>query len=300
MRRVRGIRAIISGIVLLLVTLVLVMWAASAARAVPPAHARAASPIHVPLFVDPSCVRPTPRFRFTFDTPGTLARLRQEERLDALVAGAPDDLTRCARLMRWTRAQWEPGRPDPYPPLDARIILRDIRRGFTGGFCAQYSYVLAQAMQSLGLPARYVSLAGHEVIEAWLREPARWVCFDPLYDTWYADGSGRPLSAYEVHRRVLADQPVVPSSSRLVDAMEARRRAFARVSFWLKNDHVGSPVNFGDLERYKAYLLDDSGAASQTPSGALVTTEPADLYPETVDNPTSPHIFCRDAYHTQG
>src|SRR5262245_53163805 len=37
--------------------------------------------IHVPLFVDPALVRPTPRFRFTFDPPEALGALRQEEKI---------------------------------------------------------------------------------------------------------------------------------------------------------------------------------------------------------------------------
>src|SRR5881397_493401 len=113
------------------------------------ATAGAQPPIHVPLWVPPETVQRTPRFRFTFDSPETLAALRREERLDEIVHGASSDLERFQLLNRWVRAQFEPGRPDPYPPIDARVILRDIRRGFTGGFCAQYCYVLAQSLQAL-------------------------------------------------------------------------------------------------------------------------------------------------------
>lgn len=237
--------------------------------------------IHVPLFVDPAMVKPTPRFRFTFDPPNALTDLRQEEHLDEVVAGAADDLDRCVKLMSWTRAQWEPGRPDPYPPLNARVILKDIRRGFTGGFCAQYNYVLAQGLQSLGIPARYVTLIDHEVIEARLPDTSWWVCLDPLYDTYYTDASGRPLSVYEIHRRVLDGQPVILSQTRLVSDTQTQLDRFRSFAVWLKNDHITAPLNFADIDRYKVYFLDapSEPASRGIPPGSLTTTEPVDLYP---------------------
>jgi hypothetical protein len=188
-------------------------------------------------------------------------------------------LDRAVRLMRWTRGQWEPGVPNPYPPLDARIILRDIRRGFTSGFCAQYNYVLAQALQSLGVPARYVSLVEHEVIEARLPDMGRWICLDPLYDAFYADETGRPLSVLEIHQRVLGGGAVSASGGQRIPDMKAHLQAFRSFAVWLKNDHIGSPLNFSDLEHYKVYFLDDPAAAPRAPAGALTTTRPEDLYP---------------------
>jgi len=235
--------------------------------------------IHVPRFVDPALVRPTPRFRFTFDPPAALAAYRAEESLDAVVGSPRDDLERCMKLMHWTRAQWQPGIPSPYPPLDARIILRDIRRGFTGGFCAQYNYVLAQALQSFAIPARYVSLIEHEVIEARLPDKGRWVCLDPLYDTIYRDEQGEPLSVYEIHRRVTGSLPVSLSNPALAAEKPSHMEAFNAFAVWLKNDHISSPLNFTDLERYKVYFVPEGADPAALPAGALGTTEVADLYP---------------------
>jgi len=245
----------------------------------PPARAADKPAIRVPVFVDPNRVRPTPRFRFTFDPPEALELLRAEEGLDSVVSGAASDLDRATSLMQWTRRQWEPGVPNPYPPLDARVILRDIRRGFTGGFCAQYNYVLAQSLQSFGIPARYVSLVEHEVIEARLPDMGRWICLDPLYDAHYLDDAQRPLSVLEIHTRVLDGAPVVPSQAHKITDLQGHWKAFASFAVWLKNDHISSPLNFTDLERYKIYFLDDPAPASQPPVGALVTSEPADIYP---------------------
>ncbi len=235
--------------------------------------------IHVPLFVDPAQVRPTPRFRFTFDPPTALAAYRAEESLDAVAGNPVDDLARCMTLMHWSRAQWQPGIPSPYPPIDARIILRDIRRGFTGGFCAQYNYVLAQALQSFGIPARYVSLIEHEVIEARLPDKGRWVCLDPLYDTIYRDEQGEPLSVHEIHRRVLDGMPVSLSNPALAAEKPSHMDAFRAFAVWLKNDHVSSPINFTDLERYKVYFVPSGADPAGLPAGVLSTSEVADLYP---------------------
>lgn len=235
--------------------------------------------IRVPLFVDPSRVRPTPRFRFSFDPPEALAPLRASEKLDGVLADAADDLTRVTRLMRWSRAQWEPGIPSPYPPIDAMAILADIRRGFTGGFCAQYNYVLVQALQSFGIPARYVSVVDHEVAEAFLPDRHRWICIDPLNDTLYRDDRGEPLSVLEIHRRVLAGQPVTLDQGHRVKEPASHLQLFRTFAVWLKNDHITSPINFTDLERYKVYFLDSGDATSPPAGGGLWTSEPADLYP---------------------
>ena len=236
--------------------------------------------IHVPLFVDPNHVHHTPRFRFTFDTPEALAGLRASERLDDVVTGAAGDFERAMRLMHWARRQWEPGVPNPYPPLDARIILRDIRRGFTGGQSAQYNTILVQALQSLGIPARYVRLVDHDVIEARPGEEARWLCLDPLNDTIFMDETATPLSAYEVHERILSRLPVALSQGHRSEDPAALLRSFASFGIWLKNDHVGSPVNFADLERYIVYFVDQADQPTPFAPGVLTTTDPVDLYAE--------------------
>ncbi len=211
----------------------------------------------------------------TFDPPDVLAVLRREERLDAVVADAGSDLETFERLMDWTRHQWEPGTPNPYPPLNARIILKDIRRGFTSGFCAQYNYVLAQSMMSLGYKARYVTLIDHEVIEAWLPAEGRWICLDPLYDAMYLDDKGRPLSVLEITLRVRSGAPPAPSPGCLEGAAEMEQHAFRQFAVWLRNDHISHPINFTDIERYKVHFRFDG---EPVPDG-LSTSYPIDLYP---------------------
>lgn len=235
-------------------------------------------PMRVPLFIKPEDVHHGTRFRFTFDPPEALAGFRAAEKLDQVVAGASDDLDRFRRLLAWTRAQFEPGVPDPYPPLDARIILRDTRSGFTGGFCAQYNYVLGQALMSLGYPARYVTVRDHEVLEVWARDRQRWICLDPLHAATYVDEEGRPLSVHEICLRARRGQPPLPGEGSLPGTATQVAGAFGGFAVWIRNDHISRPINFSDIERYKVTFLFSPGEAAGLPPEALRTSEIGDLY----------------------
>lgn len=233
----------------------------------------------VHLFADPSEVRHFPRFRFVYENAAVLQEFRRCEGLDQVVAGATGDQEVFRRLTGWVRDQWEPGRPDPYPPPDARIILRDVRQGVTGGFCAQYCFVLLQAIARFGAPARCVTVEGHEVIEAWLRDEKRWVMFDPLYDLQILDDEGRSLSALEIRERT--DDPSALRMSpghRCTEARSDYLVRYRRFAVWLRNDFVSQPMNFTDFDRYRLWF-DPSGAGG-VPWASLRTPFALDLYPE--------------------
>jgi len=245
------------------------------AESTPPTNAD--PPMRVPLWVDPDDVRYRTRFSFTFDPIEALADYRRNENLDR-IAGSGDTFVRVNRLLEWTSIQWEPGRPDPYPPIDARVILRDIRAGRTGGFCAQYNYVFVQAVQSFGWRARYVTIRGHEVTEVWIPELRKWVCFDPLHNAWFSDPGGAPLSVHEIYTAVRAGAPVrVNGDLRNVD--EATHVAkFSKFAVWIRNDHVSAPINFTDIGYHKVHFIDPDGEPRPVPAFALSTTYLRDLY----------------------
>ena len=243
-----------------------------------PPRLQASPPVRVPLFVDPSAVDHQSRFRFTFDPPEVLAALRRQEHLDDVVAGAGSDREAFRRLMAWTHEQWQLGTPNPYPPPDALIILRDIRAGFTGGFCAQYCFVLVQAIQSFAIPARMVTITGHEVVEAWLRDEGRWVILDPTYRLQVVDAGGRPLNALEIRRGVERGEALAVTAEHRLPETEARYlERYRRFAVWLRNDHISRPMNFTDFPRYLAWF-DPPDAAGLAPD-SLVTTFAEDLYP---------------------
>lgn len=143
-----------------------------------------------------------------WSTEERLLDLRRNERLDDVVAGARNDLERFERLTSWARSQFEPGDPDPYPLNNGIAILHDIRSGKTQGFCAQYTFLLADALKSFGeFTLRYVELesesgAGHFALEAWSNDLGRWILLDPLNAAIYLKAQA-PQSAFELHEALL-------------------------------------------------------------------------------------------------
>jgi hypothetical protein len=234
-------------------------------------------PLEVPLFVPPEKIRHQPRFYFTFDNKEILKPLRKGERLDQLIAGAKTDMEVFRRLMNWVRAQWSPGRPDPYPPINAIVILDKIRKGETGGFCAQYCFVLVQCLQSLGYKARYVTIKGHEVTEVWSPELSKWVMLDPLYELYVTKGTV-VLSVLEIHDMIIDEHDLKVHAKKNFEDPSEYISQYEKFAVWEKNDHVSSPINFFDIDRYKIYFLNDPNERMDVPAGSLYTLFPEDLY----------------------
>lgn len=205
--------------------------------------------------------------------------LRRQEKLDEVVSGAKGELDLFKKLTAWARSQFEPGIPDPYPLCNGLSILADIRSGKTGGFCGQYSYLLADALKSFGFFAvRYVELereagAGHFAVEAWCDDLGRWVLLDPLHAALY-DRDGVPLSAIELHEELLAGRagsikinrlPLMarpasgaahggpgpgPSASTPPEADEELLSVFYNVAISTRNDfaHLEEPLTLAERE----------------------------------------------------
>jgi hypothetical protein len=240
-------------------------------------------PIRVPLWVPPTEVRHHQRFACLWDGAGPLAAFRRAENLDAVVAGATADEDRARRLLHWTRAQFEPGKPDPYPPPAAATTLSEIRAGRTGGFCAQYAFVLVQALQSFGRPARVVTIIGHEVVETWLPDQGRWTMLDPFFEMQVVNAHGRSLSAVEIRdaHDVGAVLAVTPGS-RLAEPLPEYAARFDRIALWIRNAFTSAPVNFTDFDRYRVWLLTPG---QQSPSPESLSTTHLGLYGPPEDFP---------------
>jgi hypothetical protein len=90
--------------------------------------------------------------------------------------------------------------------------------------CVEYSLVLAQALNALGIPARKLSLRqqnyhvglgrGHVVSEAWIDDLCRWVVLDGQNGMYWTGDDGKPLGAPELQRA--AQSGVVFQRDRLV------------------------------------------------------------------------------------
>jgi len=234
-------------------------------------------PLHVPLWLPRSQVRHRTRFACLWDGQAPLARFRQAESLDAVVGSASSDEERARKLLHWTRAQFDPGRPDPYPPPDAMKTLAEIRAGRTRGFCAQYAFVLVQALQSFGKPARVVTIVNHEVVETWLEDQARWTMLDPLFELQVLGSSGRSLSAIEIRNgRDAGAALAITPGNRLTEPLRRYIARYDRIALWIRNAFVSAPTNFTDFDRYRVWLV-RANEVSPTPE-SLSTTHPEGLY----------------------
>lgn len=162
-------------------------------------------------------VRTSIPFRYEpFDHP-RLKQFRETYRLDEVVAGADGEWEQIERLAAWASHQWESGHLGKvYPAWDAIEILSPHSDGKpVGGFCQQYNLVFLQACEALGIVGRCVSIgagdhgvnirSGHEVIEVWSNDFAKWIYIDGNAAWYFRDVStGVPLSLRELRERQLA------------------------------------------------------------------------------------------------
>jgi len=215
-------------------------------------------------------------FRYESDVDGQLASLRTREQLETVIRAGQTEFDRFVLLMNWVNGQWAVGNPDPYPPWNAFVILDQIRRGRTGGFCAQYAVVFAQACLAVGCQARYIDLIDlyqsgrrtHFTVEVWSNDYQKWVLMDPAYNVYF-QRNGIPLNAFELHE---ADRTGAWQDLRMIKGRSARGLKvkdvrtmvdeYAYFALDLRNDHLSRPqkiwVHDGGLDwsdRYDDYLI---------------------------------------------
>ena len=112
-----------------------------------------------------------------------------------VTAPGKSEFEKIVLLRKWVRDQWEGTSNFYYPPWDAVEILDLARKHGNSPFCAQYGIVFLQCCISLGIPARYVDLPGHFVVEVWSNEYNRWVLMDPTHDIHY-EKKGIPVKGH--------------------------------------------------------------------------------------------------------
>ncbi|HEU0238144.1 MAG TPA: transglutaminase domain-containing protein [Micromonosporaceae bacterium] len=219
---------------------------------------------------------PAPRPTLPLDLdalrPDRAALLREQ-----LPEPQPSAWATAVSTLGWVTQHWAPG-TDPIASRDAVEILEYVASGarFT---CVEYTVVLSQALNALGIPARSVGLMtadyhfgvgrGHNVSEAWIDDFGKWVLLDGQNGMWWADADGTPLGLVELRRR-LADGGVRPNpatTGRLVPKDEADFwwRTFASgtvggrsTATWRTGSYV--PIFEGQDVATCTYLLRDPAA----------------------------------------
>ena len=150
----------------------------------------------------------------------TLRTLRETYKLDAIVAGAADDLDRIRRMCRWVHARTSHQGWDGDLPSDALGLLQVAEKGGQWR-CVEYGTVLAGCLNAVGIPARQVGGrardaetiavgAGHVFAEAWIADRQRWMFVDAQMDIVGLDSDGTPMNSVEFRNSLSRPTPPIP------------------------------------------------------------------------------------------
>jgi hypothetical protein len=116
------------------------------------------------------------------------------------------------------------------------------------------------------------------VAEVWSPKLSKWVMLDPLYELYIMKGVV-PLSVIEIHTMIIGgEHDLEVHAKKSPGDLKHYLSRYGKFAMWVKNDHISSPINFFDIERYKIYFLDDPSERAYIPMGSLSTFFPEDLY----------------------
>jgi hypothetical protein len=202
---------------------------------------------------------------FTFDSRQhpKLVQLRNEYRLDDVIAGATTDLERACRLKAWVSKSltWGMPKDDLFSDWSAVSLLERARRG-QPTWCGQAAMVFQQACWAVGIPARLIETGrppnpcNHFTTEVFLAEHGKWAVIDPTpkdtYDLYYTV-DGVPQSALEMHRHVVDGTmdkvlEVHPGGSHPVRAADSPAWGFHFLRWLTRCDVVTHTPRFDDME----------------------------------------------------
>lgn len=118
--------------------------------------------------------------------------LREQYKLDELVAGAANDTEKALRMVNWVHKQWEHNGANEPKQSDALSILEEAKEG-KNFRCVEYGIITTAALNAIGLPARTIGLkmkdvetiesgAGHVLLEVFLPDLNKWVMLDRQFD----------------------------------------------------------------------------------------------------------------------
>jgi len=192
-----------------------------------------------------------------------LKQLRDQENFKDIQS--KDQLDLFLKLCDWTHNQWQHSNPEPYPLCNAIAILADIRSGKTGGFCGQYSYVLADVLKAMGFFAvRYVELSsyqgdGHFVVEVWSEQFNKWMVLDPDQNLYYEFKDTQiPANAYEIRNSFLNNDGSVSARS-ADDARkelgDGKNHLYANFAVSLRSDLMRHPRPLTIKDRFDMFLF---------------------------------------------
>jgi hypothetical protein len=151
---------------------------------------------------------------------------REEELAARVPMAMPSAWETAVELLEWVHRRWTHANDHVERP-DALEVLDRVDRGERFA-CVEYSMVLTQALNALGIPARRVRLLrpehytglgkSHQVSEAWIDDLGSWVVLDGQNGAWWTDAQDRPLSALTLQAaRADTEQPIMRTTTGACD-----------------------------------------------------------------------------------
>jgi transglutaminase-like putative cysteine protease len=249
--------------------------------------------IHLVELDQPAIVRSS--YEFTYmPAHSRLTQLRQENRLEEVVAPGQTELEKFALLRHWIHSQWIGWQGDKYPycPTWDPLEILDVTRNDRGyGMCTHYSAVFAGCAAALGYASRVLIVDHHCLAEVWSEDLQKWILQDtgPNRDfnaTYERDGV--PLNALEMHQAFIEDKVAgIQFNKRPQQTLEpvsnGWARLFVRFGIPLRNDHLiaaaPAELHHGENEyHWNGYLWWSDDSDPQYSEYSLQTSRPEDFY----------------------
>ncbi len=120
-------------------------------------------------------------------------------------------------LLRWVSQRWQHSGDSHVAWKDAAHVLERVDAGERFA-CVEYTIVLSQALNAVGIPARRLRLClenhhtgwgrAHQVTEAWIDDLGRWVVLDGQNGMYWTSPDGAtPLDSAQLWRMCRAGEP---------------------------------------------------------------------------------------------
>ncbi|MFC4946351.1 transglutaminase domain-containing protein [Pseudonocardia sp. GCM10023141] len=214
-------------------------------------------------------------------------------------------------LLTWVTTRWDHANGTVEQP-DAVEILERAAAGERFS-CREFSIVLTQALNAVGIPARRLALRrrnshigigrGHVVSEAWIDDLGRWVVLDGQNGAYWADADGVPLGLVELRRAFLDGQ----APARLVGLVTEHESTYAAGWWpyfaagsttgceWGVGEAFGPIFQEGNVFTAERLLVDPAAAYPDLAAVAIGITGSADAPAVTVLTAHPYAVGCRVA-----
>jgi len=229
-----------------------------------------------------------------------LQRLRQQYRLDEIIAPGRNEFEQMLLLNEWLVESVPFGSPPPIRPQAFHVL----EHGLAGQTfnCTYLSFTLAQMYTSLGWTARKITSVGHGTLDVWSNYWRKWFQIDPSRNSYFRlRGQATPLNSNEIRRQLWRNQGVdmemVYGTGQRAERVTRERRekdghysyrqdGYAWVAYKTRNNFLEVPYayrNFlylmveDEYNRGKKWLRDD-GAVDERYLFSLHTDRVGDIF----------------------